>query len=243
MSRFKAIQSTEANYATIIKDSLYFGDIIFARDIRTMKKMGINCVINLISYQNEKYKLRYSYDMDVLYYPIIDSPKNDISWAENPSKYIEEEMEKGKKIFVHCYLGISRSASLIIYFLMTRKNMTLKSALDYVRQKRSIACPNIGFMKGLCDLDLQLYGTMSITPYDYSIDCLCYSFPELKKEEIENKYKETQQKINNGDYSTFSKAVDLSKIEPIGYFTIDLLISQNNILRLRDKCLKHQPFE
>lgn len=64
-------------------------------------------------------------------------------------------LEKPKKVLIHCEEGKSRSASLVIaYLLMCRGNEfpSLSSALDFVRSKRPIACPNKGFMAQLGNL-------------------------------------------------------------------------------------------
>jgi protein-tyrosine phosphatase len=44
-------------------------------------------------------------------------------------------------------MGISRSSTMVIYFLMKHQNMKLKEALDFVKQKRTFIHPNAGFLK------------------------------------------------------------------------------------------------
>lgn len=41
-------------------------------------------------------------------------------------------------VLVHCMAGVSRSATLIIAYLMTEKGVNYESALNYVRQCRPI---------------------------------------------------------------------------------------------------------
>ena len=43
---------------------------------------------------------------------------------------------KDKNIFVHCYMGLSRSVSCIIYYLMMDYNMTFDEAIQFVQAKR-----------------------------------------------------------------------------------------------------------
>ncbi|KAL8202234.1 UNVERIFIED_CONTAM: hypothetical protein K2H54_003843 [Gekko kuhli] len=59
------------------------------------------------------------------------------------------------KVLVHCAMGISRSATLVLAFLMIRENKTLVDALNTVRQHRGV-CPNSGFLSQLRDLDIRL---------------------------------------------------------------------------------------
>lgn len=56
---------------------------------------------------------------------------------------------------MHCVQGVSRSATLVIAYLMIKHHMTVQDALRLVRSKREI-CPNPGFLQQLCDLNEQL---------------------------------------------------------------------------------------
>lgn len=59
------------------------------------------------------------------------------------------------KVFVHCARGISRSATLVLAFLMIKERQTLVEALEVVRKHRNIL-PNVGFLNQLCILDSSL---------------------------------------------------------------------------------------
>jgi len=52
-------------------------------------------------------------------------------------------------IFVHCFAGISRSASVVIGYLMKEKKISYKKAFDFVKKKREIIKPNSNFVKQL----------------------------------------------------------------------------------------------
>lgn len=56
---------------------------------------------------------------------------------------------------VNCVQGVSRSATLVLAFLMIKRGMTAEDAVRTVRTKREI-CPNDGFLQQLCDLNEKL---------------------------------------------------------------------------------------
>lgn len=58
-------------------------------------------------------------------------------------------------MLVHCARGISRSAALVLAYLMLREGLTLVEAVEAVRRHRNIL-PNAGFLKQLCQLDSAL---------------------------------------------------------------------------------------
>lgn len=57
--------------------------------------------------------------------------------------------EEGSKVLVHCKMGISRSASVVIAYVMKAKNWNLHKALTYVKNKRTCIKPNENFLKQL----------------------------------------------------------------------------------------------
>jgi protein-tyrosine phosphatase len=52
-------------------------------------------------------------------------------------------------VLVHCAAGVSRSTSVVLAYLMTRKGMSLADALQFVRKVRPIVSPNPGFLDQL----------------------------------------------------------------------------------------------
>lgn len=59
------------------------------------------------------------------------------------------------KILVHCAVGVSRSASLVLAYLMINHHLPLVEAIKTVKEHRWIS-PNRGFLKHLRNLDVQL---------------------------------------------------------------------------------------
>ncbi len=60
------------------------------------------------------------------------------------------------KVLVHCREGVSRSATLVVAYLMLKEGMTVQDAIRTVRESREI-CPNEGFLQQLCDFDKELH--------------------------------------------------------------------------------------
>jgi len=56
-------------------------------------------------------------------------------------------------VLVHCMAGISRSTSLIIYYLMRKYALSYDQAYQIVKKGRSIIQPNIGFESQLRSFD------------------------------------------------------------------------------------------
>lgn len=70
------------------------------------------------------------------------------------------------RILVHCNLGISRSTTLILAYLMKTYNATLLEAFKYLRHRRPIVCPNVGFLHQLIDYESELFSYTYSDPSD-----------------------------------------------------------------------------
>merc|ERR1719203_593344 len=53
------------------------------------------------------------------------------------------------RVFVHCMAGRSRSATVVIAYLMQAQRWSLRQALDHVKVRRPIVFPNVGFLQQL----------------------------------------------------------------------------------------------
>ena len=77
--------------------------------------------------------------------PIHDGEMGMTPYFDNAFQFIETHIENGK-VLVHCHAGISRSVSMVIYYLSKKMNMHPIDASKIVRKKRVIADPYSGFM-------------------------------------------------------------------------------------------------
>lgn len=72
-------------------------------------------------------------------------------------QFIEDAQSKGVGCLVHCFAGMSRSATTVIAYLMKRKGMRLDEAYCTTRKGRPAIYPNAGFFKQLLALDMALF--------------------------------------------------------------------------------------
>lgn len=63
------------------------------------------------------------------------------------------------KVLVHCFMGISRSSTCAIAYLMIKKQMTIQDAVRQIRSHRDIT-PNDGFLCQLVELNQQLQANL-----------------------------------------------------------------------------------
>ncbi|KAG8133262.1 hypothetical protein E2320_011072 [Naja naja] len=67
--------------------------------------------------------------------------------------FIHECRLRGEGCLVHCLAGVSRSATLVVAYIMTVTDFGWEDALSIVRVSRSYASPNTGFQQQLEDFE------------------------------------------------------------------------------------------
>lgn len=66
-------------------------------------------------------------------------------------------------VLVHCYAGVSRSASCVIAYLMQERGMKFQEAFAFASKKRPVIFPNMGFQRQLREYEQLLLIKKSYT--------------------------------------------------------------------------------
>ena len=77
---------------------------------------------------------------------------------------IQQVHHGGGKILIYCRAGQSRSATLCIAYFMKYHNMTYEQAFQYVKYRRPIIHPNVGFVHQLKDYERRLQSKPAPAP-------------------------------------------------------------------------------
>ncbi|XP_030055498.1 dual specificity protein phosphatase 26 [Microcaecilia unicolor] len=149
---------TACNHADEVWPGLYLGDQDIAADRRELSRLGITHILN-VSHSKWRGGPEYYEGMRITYQGIEaqDSPTFDMSVHFYPAAdFIHKALrESGGRILVHCAVGVSRSATLVLAYLMIHHHMALVEAIKTVKDHRGII-PNRGFLRQLVALDNSL---------------------------------------------------------------------------------------
>ncbi|XP_053160705.1 dual specificity protein phosphatase 13-like isoform X2 [Hemicordylus capensis] len=147
------------NHADEVWPNLFLGDLVAGHSRFDLWKMGISHILNAAHGTLFCHETHDFYGTTIEYHgvPAHDLPDFDISpFFHSAAEFIHKALTTpGAKIFVHCAVGISRSASLVLAYLMIFHHLSLVEAIQTVKEHRWIH-PNQGFLKQLRNLDIQL---------------------------------------------------------------------------------------
>lgn len=132
--------------ATEIFDHVYLGSEWNASNLEELQKNGVHHILNVTREIDNFFPGVFNY----LNVRVLDDEKTDLlkHW-DNTYKYITRARKEGSKVLVHCKMGVSRSASVVIAYAMKAYNWDFKKAFEFVRQKRTCIKPNTSFISQL----------------------------------------------------------------------------------------------
>ena len=135
-----------ATHPTQILNFLYLGNFSHASNIKELKRLKINYVLNCaIECRNNLPK-----NIKELHLKIRDLENFEIvDFFESANEFINKCKNMGENCLVHCKLGISRSAAVVIAYLIKYYKVSTDEAVDFVKSKRTSIKPNDGFMRQL----------------------------------------------------------------------------------------------
>lgn len=138
---------------THVIDNIYLGSAYNAASYKILKELDIEVIINATTEISNYFPNDFIYSR----YKLYDNNKNSIKkyLKKSFNNIIEYQKKVRGNILVHCFMGSSRSASIVIYYLMrTQKNnknqlLNFDEAVSFLKQKRIIINPTFRLTKDL----------------------------------------------------------------------------------------------
>lgn len=148
---------------------VYLGNYKFAKNGPLLKSLKITHVINCAKETQQGLPRIDRIEYKIL--PLDDHPSENISQYFQPTiEYIDNVIQNGGRIVIHCYAGISRSATILIAYLMYKFKYTPEETTERVRKLRSIVNPNSGFKTQLQQYHTWLYNSWNSKNVGMEID-------------------------------------------------------------------------
>ena len=135
---------------------LFSGSQDVAHDMETLKKHGVTHILNVATGVENMFPQEFVYQTqemrDLPEFPIFHDFDKAIS-------FIDQCKKLNGRVLVHCNAGISRSAAIVMAYLIQNEGMNVNDAFSYLRSKRPATCPNPGFLIQLENLYSSLQKT------------------------------------------------------------------------------------
>jgi len=139
--------------------NVFLGPVDAAIDKENLSRKQIGYILTVA----KEFKPKFAKEFEYLQIDVLDEDNcNLICYFEKCHAFIDKAIKASSSVLVHCRAGVSRSACIVISYLMVKLNMSVYEAYDAVKKSRPCVSPNIGFLKQLLlfnEMGLKLEGT------------------------------------------------------------------------------------
>lgn len=133
---------------------LYLGNLGGARDLGLLRGLKIDSVLTVAAGTGLKYGTHHNVKHLIIH--ADDHSEYDLAqYFDEGIEFIRENLKTGN-VFVHCFVGMSRSVTMVLAYMVQELKMELRAAFNHVKEKRWIAGPNEGFMRQLAAFEKKL---------------------------------------------------------------------------------------
>ncbi|RKP26659.1 Mkp-4, partial [Syncephalis pseudoplumigaleata] len=124
---------------------LYLGTEVNAANQALLRKLGIRYILNVAKEVPDRFrykKFNWGHNQEDL-----------LEFFENAFSFIDHGRSHGDGVLVHCQCGVSRSASLVLAYVMRNQRMPLHEAYTFVKERSSAISPNMSLFYQLVDFE------------------------------------------------------------------------------------------
>jgi hypothetical protein len=137
---------------TYVIDNIFIGSAHNAANKKLLDRLNIKYIINVTAEINNYFQNEIEYANYIIY---DDNKQSILNYLDESYKKIKEFQAKGNgSILIHCFMGASRSATILAYYLIKEKKMGVKEAYDFIKGKRNLVNPTHKFYKELNKVNL-----------------------------------------------------------------------------------------
>mmetsp|Transcript_11045 Transcript_11045/g.15314 ORF Transcript_11045/g.15314 Transcript_11045/m.15314 type:complete len:207 (+) Transcript_11045:29-649(+) len=123
---------------------------------KTLLDRNIGGIVSCVPRSN-----KFEKDFKYCNVPLGDNPKEKSKLSKiflESFGFIERIIKEKKAVYIHCNMGMSRSATVTIAYLMRKNAWSFEKAYMYTRNIRKIITPNEGFCEALLSLEKNMVG-------------------------------------------------------------------------------------
>lgn len=107
-----------------------------------LKSLNISHILTVCECLPPKFPGEFTYKV----IPVTDEPSTKLSnHFKEALDFVRSAIVEGKNVLVHCFAGVSRSATIVIAYLLKYHKMEYNPAMALVKSKRPWINPNYGF--------------------------------------------------------------------------------------------------
>lgn len=138
--RLRAFVKKENLMISHIDTHLYLSGSYALQRVKDVQKLGIKGIVRVDGLNRDEG--HWSNDFNVLDMPFSDGEPIPEGYLPRATAFIDRHLASGQGVLVHCHMGISRSVTVVMAYLIEYQGLTLPEAFHHVLTRRPIAHPH-----------------------------------------------------------------------------------------------------
>jgi len=136
-----------------VKNSIQTAHAVLSPNYQAPNRPNIRYILSMLNADHQQPKISPGKESDFVLKLILlrdSSSENLLQFLGEACEFIKSSLaKKDGGVLIHCHQGVSRSASVVIAFVMEEMDLEFDTALRYVRERRPKVNPNQGFVTQL----------------------------------------------------------------------------------------------
>lgn len=140
---------------TRILPRVYLGNAYNARDFYCLKQCDVGLIINCTTEFPNYFPEEFTY----IQIPVEDVPHESLyTYFKSVSRSIHEYLQNfpEQSVFIHCFMGASRSVSFLIAYMITYNNKSVDESIEFIESLRPFINLNVDFYFQLVEYHMTL---------------------------------------------------------------------------------------
>ena len=144
-----------------ILPNLLIGNEAAAHSRAFLRERNVAAIVNVTPTENPHRRILERKDVTLLQIPVLDNKTAELYASfETAIAFIRQQRSNERCVLVHCHQGTSRSATIVVAYLMHTFRWPLRQALNFVLDHRPpespLTHPNSNFLMQLVRLEARL---------------------------------------------------------------------------------------
>jgi protein-tyrosine phosphatase len=124
------------NWWDIIDEHFLLGGALMFDDLERLQGQGVGAVVNLCAERPDNRHKLHEARIEYLWLPVIDVFPPSLDQIMRGMTWIDQQVQAGRTVYIHCAVGVGRSATLLACWYLYARGMSVPQVLRFLKTRR-----------------------------------------------------------------------------------------------------------